>query len=31
MKRYKKYSMFEDSVILNYIKQNPNNLTQAFR
>ncbi len=31
MKRYKKYSEFEDSVILNYIKQSPNNLTQAFR
>lgn len=31
MKRYKKYSEFEDSVILNYINQSPNNLTQAFR
>lgn len=31
MKKYKKYSEFEDSVILNYIKKSPNNLSQAFR
>lgn len=31
MKKYKKYSNFEDSVILNYIRKSPNNLSQAFR